>query len=45
MAEAPVTTEQQTQESIPPRQETAVETSVLQTPVNEEMGRKRDRHE
>jgi len=30
---------------VPPTQETVVETSVLQTLVNEEMGRKRDRQE
>ena len=45
MAEAPVSTEQQAQESVPPRQETTMDTSVLQTPINEEITRKRDRHQ
>ena len=43
MAEAPGPTEQQDQEKVPQTQETTVETSVLQTPINEERGRKRDR--
>jgi len=45
MAEAPANTEQQTQEQVLPRQEVTVETSVLQTPTNEERTRKRDREE
>ena len=45
MAEAPISIEQQAQESVPPRQETAVDTSVLQTPLNEERTRKRDRQQ
>jgi len=45
MAEAPAPIEQQTQENVPPRQETTVETSVLQTPIDEERSRKRDRKE
>lgn len=45
MAKAPANTEQQTQEKFLPRQEVTVETSVLQTPTNEERTRKRDREE
>jgi len=45
MAEAPGPTEQQIQEKVPQTQQTAVETPVLQTPINEERGRKRDRQE
>jgi len=45
MAEAPGPTDQQTQEKEPQTQQTTVETSVLQTPINEERGRKRDRQE
>jgi len=45
MAEAPGPTEQQTQQQVPQTQETTVGTPVLQTPINEERGRKRDRQE
>ena len=45
MVEAPISTEQQAQQSAPPRQETIVETSVLQTPANEERGKKRNREQ
>ena len=43
MADAAANTKQQTQEQVLPRQEVTVETSVLQTPTNEERNRKRDR--
>jgi len=43
--EAPISTGQQPQQTVPPRQETTVETSILQTPQNEERNRKRDREE
>jgi len=45
MVEAPTTTEKKVQESVPSWQETTVETSMLQTPVNEERARKRYRQE
>jgi len=45
MAKAPAPTEQQAQESKPQAQKIAVETSVLQTPINEERSRKIDREE
>ena len=45
MAEAPISIEHQAQESVPPRQETVVDASVLQTPLNEERTRKRDREQ
>ena len=45
IAEAPATTEQQTQEQSHPVKEVTVETTVLQTPANEERIRKRDRQE
>jgi len=44
-AQAPISTGQQAQDTVPPRQETSMETSVLQTPQNEERGRKRDREQ
>lgn len=45
MAEARGPTEKQAQEKVSQIQETTVETSMLQTPINEERGRKRDRQE
>lgn len=45
MAEAPAATDEQPQENVPPMQEAEVDTSVIQTPINEERGRKRDRQE
>ena len=42
-SEAQVSTEQQTQSTVPPRPETTVEASVLQTPQKEDISRKRDR--
>ena len=45
MAEAPGPTDEQMQEKEPPVQNVTVETSVLQTPINEERGKKRDREE
>ena len=44
-SEGPLSAEQQAQETMPPRQETTAEASVLQTPQNEERSRKRDREE
>ena len=41
-AKQPAHTKQQTHEQIPPRQEVTVDSSVLQTPVNEDRTRKRD---
>ena len=41
--EVPILTEQQAQNTIPPRQEAVNETSVLQTPQKKDVSRKRDR--
>ena len=43
ISQAPISTEQQPQQIVPPRQETTVEASVLQTPQKEDISRKRDR--
>ena len=43
--EAPISTGQQAQETVPPRQETTVEASILQTPKNEDKNQKRDREQ
>jgi len=42
---APISTGQQTQDTMLPRQKTTMETSVLQTPQNEERGKRRNREE
>jgi len=44
-SEAPISTKQQAQETMPPRQETTAEASILQTPQNEERSKKRDKEE
>ena len=41
--EAPKSTEQQPQQTVPPRQETSVDASILQTTQKEDVSRKRDR--
>ena len=45
MAEAPGPTDEPMQEKEPPVQNVTVETSVLQTPINEDRSKKRDREE
>ena len=45
MAEVPCPNDEQMQEKEAPVQNVTVETSMLQTPINEERGKKRDREE
>jgi len=45
MEDLPVSAEEQSQEQGPSTQTKAVEIHVLQTPLNEERAKKRDRHE
>ena len=45
MTDQPATSKEQGQGQVPPAQKKALEIPILQTPLNEERGKKRDRQE